>query len=257
MRRLPPESRSKYIEDHNYIWREIKSELEKLSDNKCWYCDFNYVRSDFDVDHFRPKNKLKDFDDPEQESEGYWWLAFDHKNFRLSCNYCNRPHKGEDDVTRGKAMFFPLCNGTQKCPEQGDIDTEERILLDPTDPLDPGFLWFNEEGRAVPAFDKGYGKYHERAAKTLDILNLNDCQIKEQRRLIKNECDSIIKEGDSAYRLFESRNPEGEILLREVLRRARNLIDDSSPLSSVARIYLLSGNSNNNRPWIDKILKHI
>jgi len=255
LHRVTPEERSKFINEHSQIWKDLKERLQELSYNKCWYCEIDCVRDDFDIDHFRPKNRIKKYENPDQEEEGYWWLAFDYTNFRLSCCYCNRPHRGRDGKTRGKATYFPLLNSPNRCADNGDIAAEKPALLDPTDSLDPALLWFNEEGRAVPAYDENHKESNERAVKTLDILNLNDCRIKERRRLLKNECDTLISEGDAAYKLFLESSTEGSVAFRGVLRRAKTLIDGSSPLSGAARVYLLSG--NNKRPWIDKILGRI
>jgi len=253
LRRLQPRKRPKFIRKHKNIWKDLKEKLQELSHGKCWYCEIEYTRDDFEIDHFRPKNRIKKYDDPDQTEEGYWWLAFDYRNFRLSCCYCNRPHKGSDGIVRGKAMFFPLCRGSNKCTEDGDLAIERPALLDPADALDPGLLWFDEEGRAVPTFDVSFGESHDRAVKTIDILNLNHFRIKERRRILKTECDTLLNEGDAAYKLFLDESVEGITVLRGVLRRARKLIDDSSPLSRTARVYLLS--KNEQRPWIEKILK--
>ena len=98
------EARSKFINKKSKTWKDLKPKLEKLSHRKCWYCESLEIRSDRTVDHYRPKNSVKD-----TNHGGYWWLAFRHDNFRLSCTFCNshRQDRGSGEVG-GKGDLFPL-----------------------------------------------------------------------------------------------------------------------------------------------------
>ena len=53
-----------------------------------------------DVEHFRPKVEAKDLMAPARD--GYWWLAFDYRNFRACGNVGNRKKGG----------WFPLQTGS-------------------------------------------------------------------------------------------------------------------------------------------------
>src|SRR5260370_29254202 len=68
------EQRQKVLIKYGDVWRDsdLKAELERLSDGKCWYCESREDRSDNPVDHFRPKGRVAECED----HEGYWWLAF-------------------------------------------------------------------------------------------------------------------------------------------------------------------------------------
>jgi uncharacterized protein (TIGR02646 family) len=246
-----PADRSKYIDDNERIWKDMKKELEILSHRKCWYCEAVPDGSDFDVDHFRPKNRITNYDNGEVEDYSYWWLAFEYTNFRIACSYCNRPHRTEDKVTKGKATYFPLCNGTNRCTEKGDIAQERPILLDPADPLDPPLLWFDEEEKAVPTYNEDSGEQYERALKTINILNLNNLQARSHRRFIKEQCDRIITDGDNAIDLMSRDHDIGLKNLRSVLLQAEDILGEKAPFSSAAKVYLLSSNS----VWVEAYLK--
>lgn len=96
---------------------DVRGALYAMHGYACVYCQRELTGSDRgDVEHFRPKS-------------WYWWLAYDFKNYLLSCTPCNRYYKKEK---------FPLKEGTKRVgfDEKDGIDLEERCLLDPvTDPV--------------------------------------------------------------------------------------------------------------------------
>ncbi len=102
------EERSEFIDVHETFWGEIKPELERLSWKKCWYCETDNLRHTTVIDHYRPKKRVQNLDGTSQT--GYWWLAFDHTNFRLSCFCCNSLKKNALGVTKGKGNKFPDIN---------------------------------------------------------------------------------------------------------------------------------------------------
>ena len=100
----------------NYNDRKLKDELEKVF-MKCAYCDSSYgAVYDGDVEHFRPKGKVKEKD---PQTPGYYWLANDWENLFLACQHCNQRRRhvlyGEDELeTYGKLDQFPLKNETER-----------------------------------------------------------------------------------------------------------------------------------------------
>ena len=100
------EAKKKYIDQCAHVWAALKQDLLVLSNGKCWYCEAKEDRSDYHVDHFRPKKRVMLLDGT--ACDGYWWLAFDWTNYRIACSYCNSPHTGEDGIARGKSDSFPL-----------------------------------------------------------------------------------------------------------------------------------------------------
>lgn len=83
-------------------WSKIKNAYRAIQYNKCAYCERLLPgptggSTEHDVEHFRPKNVLKDwkpakdFDFPIRSgrAEGYYWLAYNLENYCTSCKTCN------------------------------------------------------------------------------------------------------------------------------------------------------------------------
>lgn len=234
LRNIPEAERSGFIERNSRIWQSLKSELERISHNKCWYCEVKLPRADFHVDHHRPKNRVENEDGTEKS--GYWWLAFDHRNFRLACSYCNCLHTGADGITRGKSDRFPLHpNSVRASSPNHNLNDEAPFLLDPTNPVDPFMLWFQDDGRACPKHSEAQGFAHQRAEVTINILNLNDEKIIEARKKLWSRCISLINHGDEAFAQYQKGSPTGRTLFETVIREIQDLIQSSAEFSAAAR----------------------
>jgi len=90
-------ARSSAIKARASLWQEAGKALRKVSARKCWYCEARQDRSDMPVDHFRPKNRVAEC----PEHPGYHWLAFDWRNYRYACTYCNSHRRDVDHGTAG------------------------------------------------------------------------------------------------------------------------------------------------------------
>ena len=114
---------------HSNVWRELKDGLAQLHHEKCWYCEIPIARSDNAVDHFRPKSRVSD---AAREHRGYRWLAFDKANLRYACTFCNSKRRDVGgQTTGGKGDRFPLLDESRRVYNEGPIDGEEPVLLDP------------------------------------------------------------------------------------------------------------------------------
>jgi hypothetical protein len=130
-----------HVGEGDGIWSEIKEVFILKQQFKCIYCEFpmpkidsrsaSGVKVDYDVEHFRPKNRVTGWPTaevlgkrPATESyradvrtgsgAGYLRLAFDPLNYIVSCKVCN---------TFYKADRFPIA-GTP------DARAKQRLLLD-------------------------------------------------------------------------------------------------------------------------------
>ena len=95
------------ISKYSTLWSDIKEDLAALSFGKCWYCESRENRSDLTVDHFRPKNKVKEC----SSHYGYWWLAFCPLNYRYACDLCNS-FQGSRVLVNFTCPLGPLTPGT-------------------------------------------------------------------------------------------------------------------------------------------------
>ena len=138
------------------LWREVSQDLAELGYHKCWYSESKNPASDANVDHFRPKGRVAE----DCTHEGYWWLAFDWRNFRYSSQWCNQRRNRVNGTSGGKGNRFPLLPGSYRARTEHDpYKDEDPVLLDPTDPEDWKLLTFRVDGRPTPAHTDGSVEY--------------------------------------------------------------------------------------------------
>ena len=121
----------------NYWGKHKHYFIRSQYSGKCAYCETQVISgSPGDVEHFRPKaycqtlSPAKNRDDyrgqPPRRSnvgpsiEGYWWLAYNWRNYLLSCNRCNSIWKRNQ---------FPV---EAKRSRRGDkMSVEKALLINP------------------------------------------------------------------------------------------------------------------------------
>jgi uncharacterized protein (TIGR02646 family) len=173
--------RSAYIKKHG-SWGLLKKWLSSVSANKCWYCEAKSMRAPFDVDHFRPKLAITVDGIKLAGHDGYYWLAYEWQNFRLSCQRCNRPEKDDTSIPHGKANEFPIQDETVRCfLPAGDANAESPKLLDPCREADCRLLAHGTDGEVKPIAQHGSWEY-ERARYTIDRLGFNEWNTPEDKR---------------------------------------------------------------------------
>lgn len=126
-------------------WRNHRRAFSTAQFDKCGYCE-SQVRGNQPggVEHRAPKSALQRLDQVGAESTsgpyqivgrsapfiasvGYWWLAYDWRNWLYVCTRCN----GE-----WKNCVFPVEEDPRTCPpQQGVVETP--LLLDCFEPPDP------------------------------------------------------------------------------------------------------------------------
>jgi hypothetical protein len=78
-----------------YASKIIKSNLFKIYNNKCAFCENDTTAgASLQVEHYRPKAKVTE----EVNHPGYYWLGYEWSNLLYACSKCNR----------SKATFFPI-----------------------------------------------------------------------------------------------------------------------------------------------------
>ena len=123
-------------------WRDegLLNFLKALSDGKCWYTEAKFTAEYPHLEHFRPKSCARN-EDWDKCHDGYWWLAFDIENYRLSKPMPN---------TR-KGTYFPLRERGQAVCEPGIAVTRESpMFLDPANEDDAALISFNALGQPEP-----------------------------------------------------------------------------------------------------------
>lgn len=158
----------------NKLWGVFKHSIWEQQDNKCAFCEKEIMSSDDgQVEHFRPKTETRDEQNKHITRKAYWWLAYDHKNYVVSCGTCNKL-KGnrfplEDEDTRVTASSI---DEIIALTDDGVLGDEMPLLINPRYQYPEIYLAYHyrPDTRMVfaePKDDDGVGE------KTIKILDLN------------------------------------------------------------------------------------
>lgn len=208
--------RAEYFIKHS-IWSDFKPTLVKICGKKCWYSECLMDGDYGDVDHFRPKNRSLDSSGNVLLEDGYWWLAYDYINYRLSCNICNEI---------GKKDFFPLKPGSQP-GNHSSTANEIPLLLDPCNKHDTELVGYDEHGCVIPLTNDPWEK--ERVIQSRKRYKLG--HFDGGRRKIQCDCKIALE----IFEMLYEDNPIGALKPVELLK---NYISDYAQYSSVAKSYV-------------------
>jgi uncharacterized protein (TIGR02646 family) len=224
-------ARKKIIDRKSKVWGDLKTWLLEMSHGKCWFSEAKEIFSNYDVEHYRPKKTAKDEDGTEHD--GYWWLAFDWRNFRVCGNVGNTK----------KGTFFPLHPGCARVINiVGDLRLENPKMLDPTDEDDPNLLSFNFEGMAIPVAGLT-GWDRERVEYSVKRMNLDFPPLLNKRKAVWAECHQRIEAYRTELIHLENSGGRNQIAFRQVKENAkaiREMMQADRELSAVARACVLS-----------------
>ncbi|WP_338848806.1 hypothetical protein V8J88_07775 [Massilia sp. W12] len=157
--------RQELIEAKQALWRDqrIRDWLMRLFHDKCWYSEARESVSALHVDHYRPKGRVQELNG--QQSAGYWWLAFDWRNYRMAGQLINVK----------KRDHFPLQEGARAQPgDRLSLQLEAPLLIDPTSD-EASLISFELDEDACLATQSAGADAREQAqaAHSIDILGLN------------------------------------------------------------------------------------
>ena len=255
-----------FIEDkRNETWAHSNLvaalKKKKLAGNKCWYSEVPLEGADHNVDHFRPKGRVRDINEDDKLPcgichGGYWWLAFDYRNFRLSCQHANlRRVDVIGGTDGGKVDFFPV-DGV-RCTTVTDYNMihEKIFALDPCSPTDVALLHFNSDGK--PIVRKGKNgvpdPWEERRVKMsvwLYHLDKSDLVTRrsEHMAIVKQE----FEDANCDYQNWQAGAISSKASFDRSISRIRNYLKDDAPLAGSARSMkrLLAADFE----WIDEFL---
>ncbi len=200
---VPPElllpkvsKRKKYLEqiinnanypsskDFTPYWRgPVKTAIWGHHRGKCCYCERKRDNNrESDVEHFRPKTEIKDAGKP-----GYWWLAYEWKNYLFACKTCNEDHK---------ITHFPLLpHGQRSTGERTSLADEHPILINPIDENPEDFIeysWFTIGKNGLLVKMNGTDP-DGRGEQTITIAGLNRTPLMRERATRIRRMDLIIE----------------------------------------------------------------
>ncbi|MBO1054571.1 MAG: hypothetical protein HEQ25_22050 [Dolichospermum sp. DET73] len=237
------------IDDFCYVWQSLKPALEMLIGKKCWYCEEIQSRSDKEVEHFRPKKGVTGV---KPKHSGYTWLAFDYKNYRYSCGYCNK--RRTDSATNrigGKGNYFPLIDESKRAWQPGDEVHESPQLLDPCILKDVNLLDFNQDGTptAVPSAND---IEKNRVKLSIEFYNLDHSEIVEERKALARYLESLINDADYFFDKFAKGDIEASTKFIEKVDKLKTATHITSRFSLFTERYIIG---KRNLIWINLVFE--
>jgi len=209
--RLPERERSDFInQNRDATWGNpiLLAALREPLGNKCWYSEVPLEGADPNVDHFRPKGPVHevdlDFHSKHIISPGYWWLAFELRNFRLASMHSNQ-RRVDENTDGGKWNYFPVRG--PRAPEGTEWDSicEDVMPLDPCSASDLKLLWFDLDG--VPCTAARLNKVatdsdKRRVAASIWLYHLNKVDIQARRTKHVEEVRKDLRNADVHFKLW-------------------------------------------------------
>lgn len=234
-----PVRRAALINAQRAQWVALRAAFSAFSHGKCWYVECKNPGTDDDIDHFRPKLGVKE--DPTHP--GYYWLAFDWTNLRLSCHRANRPRINPEGAgTGGKGGHFPLIDpaGRAFTPAEGK-GQEVPALLDPTNVLDVAYLTFRQSGEVdlSPEF-KGQAVPEAKLAASRLILHLDWPAFREARVVIYNKIERTVDRGEREAPQSSDGYHVASGAFVDAIRDLKNAMKAEEEYSAAARVYVES-----------------
>ncbi len=237
LKTLNPKERKKYMAKYP-DWNILQKVMIEEFGYKCWYSEAPIGNGDFEIDHFRPKNRARqgDEDNTVNKENGYWWLAYNLDNFRLSGALANKRRRDRlktNSEIEGKGDLFPLdlING-KVASDEASVFNEIPLLIDPIDASDVGLLTFDEDGKIIPNpisddFEKN------KAEITIKLYHLDLSQLDVARRKVWNLCSRVIEEALQYYQNAKTYDAK-KLALKKCNETLLERTDKKSEFSAVA-----------------------
>ncbi len=186
----------------SYYYRDgCLEDLQTIYHHKCAYCETNAsAGSVFRVDHYRPKDKVKD--DPTHS--GYYWLGYEWSNLLLTCETCNLKKSNHFplDSTGTRVLSPPLLakgliNTASFLSDSSLHQAEKPLILNPeTDQVENHFVF-------LP--DGSIKGMTTEAQKTIEICALDRCALIIARKKIVDDFLNELEEILADLLLYQSK----------------------------------------------------
>lgn len=218
------------VDDNDGLWKDdkLKEWMLSLSHDKCWYTEVKCGAEYLEVEHFRPKGSVKN-EDGTKVTDGYYWLAFNLANYRLSKPMPNRK----------KGSYFPIFNENARATSNQDCHLDEQpYFLDPVSPRDHLLLSFNDNGKAVPELNIRQNQI-KRVTFTVKHLGLNHQLLNRRRKEVWKATRQLFHRYTQLLIKADKGSIKAESKAEEVVDQLYDLVSPNSEFSSVAKASLM------------------
>jgi hypothetical protein len=251
--------RDTFIDENRVLtWGAPKlvTALQGLVGKKCWYSEVEIKGADHNVDHFRPKGLVQEIDPDsfaktgKKMEDGYWWLAFEWKNYRLSSQHANQRRIDEHTIG-GKADFFPVEGLRATAKTEWDLIEENVLPLDPCSISDVALMWFDPDGKPGASNANASDAEKRRIRITIWLYHLDKHDIQESRAKQVVMIHNDIRDANTAFKLWDRsgrNNASLKNLFDNAVNRISAAIEARSEFSGAKRCVVRLAIVDN--PWI-------
>ena len=261
LRLLSVRERKKYIRD-NPDWNLFQPAMLALSNRKCWYSEAPIGNNDFEIDHFRPKNRAKNDDGSPIKTNGYWWKTYDWDNYRLVGGLANKRRRDRlnpEKEVKGKGDYFPLDlnpnNGGRIADEFAPLSCELPMLLDPTSAYDITLITYDEKGEPIPASEEEYEV--NRVKLSIFYYHLDLDQLTRERKIAWDDCVDEIQSAKKA--IDESPNePAKRLMLDKCFRKLKDYVQNKDrSYTSVYKACIMVHSELKGYKWLKNLVEKL
>jgi predicted CopG family antitoxin len=253
IRALSKKERADYWAKNNH-WGGLYSALSNLSEGKCWYTEAPENSAEWEIEHYRPKAKAI-IKNQLTLNDGYWWLSYYWRNFRLTGSLVNKRRKDrftEEEDVLGKGNFFPL-EETSPCAEPEDFYCREErpLLLDPVKPRDCLLLSFDKNGDVFPTyFEEGNSYLMNKAVVSIEYYGLRHTPLIRGRSKIWQACDSIVDIANNDLRRYFNDEVKRETTVDNCYFELAKMSSITEPFSMVVKSFVKIKSKEKNFEWL-------
>jgi hypothetical protein len=265
LKKLNADERAAFIKNNrDNAWGHSKllKTLRTIVGNKCWYSEVPLEGADPNVDHFRPKGRIKEVDDnfneTKEESGGYWWLAFEYRNFRLASMHSNQ-RRVDEDTAGGKWDYFPIRGARAAELTDFDLIFEDVLALDPCSPSDVNLLWFDPDGNPCLAkrrHDLPSENDEKRIQATIWLYHLDKAEIHTKRAQHIQDIQTDLRKANSQYLIWNRYSAKPELKAKSnfdsKIAEMKRKIADTAEFARAKQCAVR--NNSATYAWIDEFL---
>jgi len=257
IKNLDPKDRGEYWVKNNH-WKHLYSTLSELSGHKCWYSEAPENSSEWEIEHFRPKAISKDESGVVIRNDGYWWLSYHWKNFRLAGSLVNKLRKDRFDKassTYGKGNFFPLLTPIIAQPNDYICNCERPALIDPIRAGDVTLISFDSNGQVYPTYDEANNDInYKRAILSIKFYGLDHTPIERSRKKVWQKCQTILDLTNNYIKFHNLSQLEINDKIAESYLELSSLTKKSEPYTMVVKCFIREKlRDKDNYPWLENI----